>query len=111
MLNAYCGVCRLEHDGETVRNDIQETITLEKGRSINGRKYAAGESVPTHADLHVPAGELHGHFPEGHYDVIIYDPPFSEHQSRETYGVDQQAATKQAIYETLDSLLAPGGCC
>jgi|AntDeeMetagen192_2_1112575.scaffolds.fasta_scaffold03405_3 hypothetical protein len=109
-LNACSGVCQLDHDDEIVRNDIQETVTLDKARTINGTDYDAGETVSTNTDVNVPVEDLLTVFPENSFDTIVYDPPFSPNQAEQTYGLDGvDASSDIPIPETLDHLLKPGG--
>jgi hypothetical protein len=110
VLNACCGVCQLDHDGETVRNDIRKEVTLEKARTINGTEYEAGDTVSTNTDLNVPAEDLLDHLDAEGFDTIVWDPPFSEHQAEQTYNLDGvDAESSRPIHETLDKLLKPGG--
>lgn len=64
VLNACAGKSKLDHDDEVIRNDINEKID---------------------ADLHVDVAELSAYFPEGHFDTIVFDPPWSAYQSNLRY--------------------------
>lgn len=109
-LNACSGVCQLNHDGEVVRNDIQESVTLDKARTLNGTDYDAGETISTNTDVNVPVKDLLSVFDENSFETIVYDPPFSPNQAEHTYGLDGvDASSDTPIPETLDRLLKPGG--
>lgn len=60
VLNLFAGGTRLRHDGEVVRNDLDE-------------------SVP--ADTRVDARAIADRFPPGSFDTVVMDPPLSMHGS------------------------------
>jgi hypothetical protein len=64
VLNACCGKSILEHDGEVVRNDLDETLD---------------------ADLHVDVAELPIHLEPASFDTIVFDPPWTVYQSNLVY--------------------------
>ena len=87
VLNACAGKTRLDHDGEIVRNDLDEEID---------------------ADLHVDVCEIADHFDVCSFDTIVFDPPFSEYQANKSYEgrtVGSVALAKRQFHE----LLRPGG--
>lgn len=87
VLNACAGKTKLAHDGEIVRNDIDEHRD---------------------ADLHVDVCEIADHFEPESFDAVVYDPPFSQYQSNRSYDgaeVGDDALAKQQF----DALLRPGG--
>lgn len=87
VLNACAGKSRLRHDGEIVRNDIDEDID---------------------ADLHVDIADLADHLEPGSFDRVVFDPPFSVYQSNLRYDGRQVGHAKVAK-EGFHELLAPGG--
>jgi hypothetical protein len=87
VLNACAGQTKLVHDGEIVRNDIDEDRD---------------------ADLHVDVCEIADHFDVESFGTVVYDPPFSQYQSNRSYEgreVGDDALAKRQFEE----LLAPGG--
>ena len=87
VLNACAGKTRLQHDGEIVRNDIDEQRD---------------------ADFHVDVTEIADHFDRCSFDTIVFDPPYSEYQSTTKYNgksVGSAALAKRQFHE----LLRPGG--
>lgn len=92
VLNACAGKTKLAHDGEIIRNDLDEE---------------------READLHVDVCEITDELEEASIDTIVYDPPFSENQANESYELeDGQAvvAGRDAVAKReFDELLAPGG--
>lgn len=66
VLNVCAGPTMLSeyYDGEIVRNDLDPEIE---------------------SDLSVDAAELAKHFPPNSFDTILYDPPWSQYQSRLRY--------------------------
>jgi hypothetical protein len=96
VLNACCGITHLEHDAEIVRNDLQHRITHDD------------TVCETDADTHVDVHSLTSEFPENAFDTVVFDPPFSDHQSSQSYsltrGVDQGS-----VADELDAVLKPGG--
>lgn len=87
VLNACAGKTKLTHDGEIVRNDIDEARD---------------------ADLHVDVCEIADHFEAESFHTIVYDPPFSQNQANRSYDgkeVGDDALAKREF----DELLAPGG--
>ncbi len=109
-LNACCGVCQLTHDEEIIRNDIVESVTLDKDRTINEVEYEKGETVKTNTDTNIPVADLLEVFPENSFQTIIYDPPFSENQREQSYKIGEiESSADRPVYETLHKLLKPGG--
>ena len=87
VLNTCAGTTKLKHR-DIIRNDIN----------------------PTHdADLHHDVAELGEVLEDKSFDVIIYDPPYSEHQAKETYGIADGLPDPEAVASSLDSLLKPSG--
>jgi len=87
VLNACAGKTTLDHDGEVVRNDIDEQRD---------------------ADLHVDVTEIADHFESGSFDTIVFDPPFSEYQANKHY--DGKTVGKVALAKRqFDELLMVGG--
>ena len=83
VLNACAGKTVLDHDGEIVRNDIDEDRD---------------------ADLHIDVTEIADHFDRCSFDTIVYDPPFSEYQSNESYDgemVGSDALAKRQFHQLL----------
>jgi len=83
VLNACAGKTKLDHDGEIVRNDIDEQRD---------------------ADLHVDVTEIADHFDRCSFDTIVFDPPFSEYQANKSYEgrtVGKVALTKRQFHELL----------
>ena len=87
VLNACAGKTKLRHDGEIIRNDIDEDRD---------------------ADLHVDVAELRDHFESESFDVVVFDPPYSIYQSNLRYDGKQVGHGKVAK-EGFDYLLRPGG--
>jgi hypothetical protein len=86
-LNACAGKTKLTHDHKLVRNDIDEDRD---------------------ADLHVDVCEVADYFEPGSFGTIVYDPPFSQNQSNESY--DGQMVGSDALAKRqFDQLLRPGG--
>jgi hypothetical protein len=86
VLNACAGKTVLNHHS-VHRNDIDTDIDAD-----------------THHDVRKLPEKL-----DSRYDVIIYDPPFTDHQATETYGQSTPGYGADVI-NTLDALLRPGGC-
>jgi len=87
VLNACAGRTKLVHDDRIVRNDIDEDRD---------------------ADLHADVCEIADELEAGSFDVVVYDPPFSQYQSNRSYEgreVGDDALAKRQF----DDLLAPGG--
>lgn len=83
VLNACAGKTRLDHDGEIVRNDLDESRV---------------------ADLHVDVTEIADHFDRCSFDTIVFDPPFSEYQANVSYEgetVGSVALAKRQFHEML----------
>ena len=87
VLNACAGRTRLDHDGEIVRNDLNPAID---------------------ADLHVDVTELAEHFVPGEYDVVVFDPPFDDHQAEDKYDGLRADSVLDAFRE-FQKLVAPDG--
>jgi len=81
VLNACAGKSELHHDGEVVRNDLDESVS---------------------ADLHVDVSELPVHLEEGSFDCIVYDPPWSHYQSNLRY--EGRHVTKEGVDVDLDEI-------
>ena len=64
VLNLFAGRTRLRHDGEVVRNDLDETID---------------------ADHHFDAVEVADNFPPRSFDTVVLDPPYNVRKAREKY--------------------------
>jgi len=113
VLNTCAGVVTLNHDGETVRNDIQESVTLNIGGdrtiTINGSEYNDGETISTQTDSNVPISELENNYETESFDAIIHDPPWSSNQATETYEVSDSDRYTNNVKKNLHSLLRPGG--
>lgn len=88
VLNPCCGETDLNHSGEVVRNDIKYFVD---------------------ADLHVDVRDIENHLEKESFDVITYDPPFSEDQSEKTYGTGELTLYDKDTLDGLRSLLKPGG--
>ena len=87
VLNACAGKTMLDHNGEVIRNDIDE------GRD---------------ADLHVDVSVIAEHFHPCSFDTIVFDPPYSAFQAKTKYEgrtVGKVALAKRQFHE----LLAAGG--
>lgn len=87
VLNACAGETRLNHGNEIIQNDI------DPGRD---------------ADLHHDVTDLDEVLETASIDTVVYDPPYSENQARETYGIDGLPDPK-AVASTFDSLLKEEG--
>lgn len=87
VLNACAGRSELDHSGEIVRNDADESIA---------------------ADLHVDVAELRHHFDPSSFDVVVFDPPYSLYQSNLRYN-GRQVGHARVAKEGFDYLLKPGG--
>ena len=90
VLNACAGREELEHDGEVIRNDVDPDKD---------------------ADYHADVVELSDVFDAQSFDCIVFDPPFSDNQAEETYGVDVQTnpGNNKAATREFHKLLRPGG--
>ena len=80
VVNVCAGKHRLDHDGQVVRNDIDEAME---------------------ADYHVPLTELPDVL-ERRFDTVVYDPPWSDYQAQDKYDlppgkINQTAADKDAL--------------
>lgn len=83
VLNACAGKTHLRHDGEIIRNDLNQDRD---------------------ADLYVDVCEIAGHFDRASFDTIIYDPPFSQNQASRSYNgrnVGDDALAKRQFHELL----------
>ena len=83
VLNACAGKTKLNHDDEVIRNDIDEDRD---------------------ADLHVDVTEIADYFDRCSFDTIVFDPPFSQNQSNESYDgqmVGSDALAKRQFHELL----------
>jgi hypothetical protein len=97
VLNACCGLTELSHDGVIKRNDIQRRI------QHNGTVHE------TNADTHLDVRNLTDQYETESFDVIIFDPPFSDNQAQSSYNLAGDHPTDATAYEELDSLLKPDG--
>lgn len=92
VLNACAGKTKLTHDGEIIRNDIDEERD---------------------ADLHVDVLEIADQFEPQSFNTIVHDPPFSENQANVSYeledGESVVAGRDAVVKRQFDELLAPGG--
>lgn len=100
VLNACCGPTRLDHD-DVHRNDKNQQITYTTG---NGTEHTAVIDPDTQHDVRELADEL-----EETFDVIVYDPPFSDNQAEKTYNIEDGSPVDIEAKESLDALLKPGG--
>jgi hypothetical protein len=82
------GPTELDHDGEVLRNDLNLSID---------------------ADTNVAACALVDEYAENSFDVLVYDPAFSDNQAEETYNISDSKIDLGEIHETIDALLKPGG--
>ena len=64
VLNLFAGETKLNHDGEIIRNDIDEDRD---------------------ADYHFDATNVDEYFADDSFDTIILDPPYNVRKSREKY--------------------------
>lgn len=87
VLNLFAGKTELRHDGEVVRNDIDEDRD---------------------ADYHFDAIHVRDHFPDNSFDTVILDPPFSEIQSRKRYNGEHAGKFKH-IRDEVAEIVRPGG--
>ena len=88
VLNMCAGPTELDHDGEVLRNDLNLSID---------------------ADTNVAACALVDEYAENSFDVLVYDPAFSDNQAEETYNISDSKIDLGEIHETIDALLKPGG--
>jgi len=87
VLNLFSGPTNLRHNGEIVRNDIDETVD---------------------ADFHFDALEVDKYFDPNSFDTVILDPPFSFRKSHDYYEgrtVENLTIVKDKVAE----LIKPGG--
>ena len=90
VLNACAGKERLEYDGEIIRNDVDPDKP---------------------ADYHVDVVNITDELSTQSFDCIVFDPPFSDNQAEESYGVNVKTNpgnNKQATRE-FHKVLKPGG--
>ena len=92
VLNACAGKTKLAHDGEIVRNDLDDNRDV---------------------DVYVDVCEIADHFATGSFDTIVYDPPFSQNQANRSYELEDGEAVvagdDAVAKRQFDELLAPGG--
>lgn len=88
VLNACAGETRLAHGSEIVRNDI---------------------CPDREADVHHDVTDLGHELEQSSFSVILYDPPYSEYQARETYSIEAGLPDRKEVAESLNQLLKPGG--
>ena len=86
VLNACAGKTKLNHDS-IHRNDI---------------------NPDRDADTHIDVLELTDHFEPNSFDVVVYDPPFSQAQADSTYDGISVSDEGRAMRE-FDQLLRAGG--
>lgn len=86
VLNACAGKTELNHDGETVRNDLNPEIE---------------------ADYHLDVVDLADHFEPQSFDVV-FDPPFDQKQAETKYD-GLHATDVYGALENFEELVAPGG--
>ena len=109
VLNACAGLWALNHDGETIRNDIRTDVTLERDRKINGTEYKENDTVSTNTDLNVDVAEISEHIEPNSVDFIIFDPPYSATQSETEYSTGHQTLYHPDIIAEFQTVLRPGG--
>lgn len=64
VLNLFAGQTHLRHEGEVIRNDLDESIE---------------------AEYHFDATEVADFFPPRSFDTVILDPPYNVRKAREKY--------------------------
>jgi hypothetical protein len=101
VLNACCGPTVLDYDGEMVRVDIADELTVGSGDD------ATTVSIP--ADYYRDIRSLGDVVDPNSFDAILFDPPFSAHQAESSYNADDPVGTDPTTYDVLDTLLKPGG--
>lgn len=87
VLNACAGKTKLDHDGEVVRNDL---------------------NPERDADLHVDVTEIADHFVTGEFDVVVFDPPFDDHQAEDKYDGLRADSVLEA-FQQFQKLVRPNG--
>jgi len=87
VLNACAGRTKLDHDGDIVRNDLNPEMD---------------------ADLHVDVTEIAEYFVPGEFDVVVFDPPFDDHQAEDKYDGLRADSVLDAFRE-FQKLVAPRG--
>lgn len=87
VLNACAGNTKLDHDGEIVRNDLDETRDV---------------------DISVDVAELQYHLEHESFDTVVFDPPYTIYQSNLRYKGRQVGHGRRAK-ESFAKLLRPGG--
>jgi len=90
VCNLCAGPTQLDHDGPILRNDIDADIQT---------------------DLSIDAQLIASCLPDSSVDTVVFDPPFSERQARETYDVaeSQYLPPGGAVLHEIDRILKPGG--
>lgn len=86
VLNVCAGPTQLSHDGEVIRNDLDEDLDV---------------------DYHYDAREISEHFSQ-EFDTVVFDPPFSAFQAQTHYG-GRQTGYDTAIKRELHEVLRAGG--
>jgi len=99
VLNACCGPTHLDHD-QIHRNDKARQLTI----PVDGEEQTVSIDADTYHDVRTLDEVVSKQF-----DVIVYDPPFTDSQARESYGLTETAGYSETVTEVLDNLLKPGG--
>lgn len=86
VLNVCAGPTRLDHDGEIVTNDLNESLDV---------------------DHHYDATEISEHFSK-EFDTVVFDPPFSAYQASTHYG-GCETGYDTAMKKELSKVLRSGG--
>lgn len=87
VLNLFAGHTELRHDGEIVRNDLDEDKP---------------------ADYHFDAVDADLYLDEDSFDTVVLDPPWNSRKSREKYRGEYQGHFT-AVKDTVAKLVKPGG--
>lgn len=87
VLNACAGKTKLDHDGEIVRNDLNEERD---------------------ADVHVDVADIASHLPRESFDTVVFDPPFDDLQAADKYD-SLRADSVLAAFDQFVELVKPQG--
>lgn len=87
VLNLFAGETKLRHDGEVIRNDINEDAD---------------------ADYHFDAEEVADHFAPESFDTVVLDPPYNVRKAREKYN-GRNIGKFTRVKDELVPLVRPGG--
>jgi len=87
VLNLFAGETKLRHNGEIVRNDLDEERD---------------------ADTHIDATQARKHFEDASFDTVILDPPYNVRKAREKYEGEYMGAFKR-VKNQVQHLVKPGG--